>query len=157
MARDLDGMRQELWRLAQLAESDQRFDASRDEALAAAQAAMTALIRSHREEDLPWHWFERLWALGALLLYMWSRRRRLCRRWRRRRQQAQLEAGEEEMAAGPAVEGHVAVAADPIQQAAAEAPVEGRQVLGWRASLMGWLRGLQPAPAAPAAANDSPV
>ncbi len=154
MSREYEGLRQEIWRLSQLEDNDQRVDAARDEALAAAQAAMSALLQSSRAEmqanrakDEPWLWFERVWALGALLLYLWARRRRMCRRWQRRRQMAAQAALVVELEAGPPGLEEVVVAAGPIQQDMVVAVAQVPEAMGWGANLRGWPRGPQSAPA----------
>ena len=136
----LDSLRQEVWRWS-------GQDAARDEALAAAMAALA----HHEEAEVPWDWLERAWILGCILVSAWMGRRQLCRRARRqlrrwRRRQApstDVEIGVSEN--GPPPEEGVVVLEAPAQHEVEEAASDVAAP-AWGASLRGWLRGPQPAP-----------
>ena len=139
----VDSLRQEVWRWS-------GQDAARDEALAAAMAALA----HHEEAEVPWDWLERAWILACFLVSLWVGRRQLCRRarrqlrWWRRRQAPSTDVEVGVIEDGPPPEEGVVVLQAPAQHAVEEAASNAAAAAApaWGASLRGWLRGPQPAP-----------
>jgi hypothetical protein len=139
LPRLVEAVRQEVWRAVRQDEAADAADLARDEALGEAVAAVAAMLHhleAEEEEERPWEWLERAWAIGGLLLSVWLGRRPLYRRLRRwwlRQPPADAEQ--------PALEAEVPAAVVPAE--------------GWAARLSAWLRGAQHEEVPAAAAVDA--